>query len=95
MSRETWDHIKQTKRFYVGVYRKTSTALIVSCLLNLGLGVILYYMYFNQPDRNYYSTDGVTPPVPLTPLSEPNMTSVPLLAADEAPDDDGTRVIPQ
>lgn len=94
MSRETWNLIKQSKRFYVRTYRKTSTALFISVIINLFLGLTIYYTYFSRPEHAFYATDGVTPPVQLTPMDSPNNTSVALLAPDPLNDDE-TKAIPE
>ena len=94
MSRETWNLIKNSKRFYVNTYRRSGTALIFSILLNIFLVVVIGYIYFNEPEPDFYATSGITPPVKMTSLDEPNYTSVPLLA-DEPESEDETRVIPQ
>lgn len=94
MSRETWNLIKQSKRFYINTFRKTGSALFVSVIINLSLGFAVYYSYFNRPEHEFYASNGITPPVMLTPMDSPNYTSVALLAAD--PDDESViKVIPQ
>lgn len=94
MGRETWSLIKQSKRFYVNTFRKTGSALVISAFINLSLGFAIYYAYFSRPEHDFYATNGVTPPILLTPMDLPNETSVALLAND--PDDeDDTKVIPQ
>lgn len=94
MSRGTWSLIKQSKRFYVNTFRRAGSALFVSVIINLSLGVAIYYVYFSQPEHDFYATSGVTPPIMLTAMDVPNETSVALLAND--PDDqDDTKVIPQ
>ena len=94
MSRETWNLIKNSKRFYVSGFRATGSVLILSMLINLSLGIAIYYTHFSQPDSDCYVTDGVNAPVQLTSMDEPNYTSVPLLANDPVTDDE-TRAIPQ
>ncbi len=94
MSRETWNLLRNAKRFYVRSFRWTGSLVIISVLMNLLLGMAVYYVYFNQPEHDFYVTDGVTPPVSLTPMDEANETSVPLLANDPGTDDE-TRAIPQ
>lgn len=84
MSRQTWRLIKESKSFYIRTYRSGLIALVLSSFINLFLSVALYYVYFDRPERDYYATSGVTPPILLTALDSPNHTSVPLL-----PDDDG------
>lgn len=94
MSRLTWDLIKNAKGFYVRTYRAAGTALIISAALNVLLGAGIYYVYFNQTERDYYATSGITPPVELTALDSANNSSTPLLASESA-DNNDTKVIPQ
>ena len=82
MSRETWNLIKQSKRFYVATYRRLGTMLVLSVVLNLALGCGIYYTYFNLPEAEFYATSGIVPPVLLTSMDIPNNTSVALLAPD-------------
>ncbi len=94
MSRETWRLLKQSKRFYVNTYRRAGSALIVSIIINLALGFAIHFVYFSQSERDYYATNGATPPIMLTPMDVPNNTSVALLASDLENENDA-RVIPQ
>ena len=94
MSRETWNTIKSSKNFYVHTYRKAGSFLLLSITLNLIFGVLFYFLYFSQPEPDYYATSGVTSPVKLTRLDSPNKTSVPLLAS-EPENDEPPKVIPQ
>lgn len=82
MSRETWNLIKDSKRFYVDSYRKIGTTLVISIFVNLFLGCGIYYAYFNRPEPEFYATSGIAPPVLLTAMDIPNNTSVALLAPD-------------
>ncbi len=94
MSRESWNLIKHSKRFYVSTYRKAGSALVISILINLMLGLAVYYTYFTRPEPDFYATSGMTPPIQLTYMDERNNTSVPLLASDQD-DDYNNKVIPQ
>lgn len=94
MSRGTWAKIRQSNRFYIDTYRRGATALLVSVLLNVFLGLALYHFYFNQPEPDFYATDGVTPPVPLTAMNQPNNSSDALLTNDQN-DYDNTKAVPQ
>ncbi|VEG90790.1 type IVB secretion system protein IcmM/DotJ [Legionella spiritensis] len=82
MSRETWEIIKNSKSFYVKTYRRVSTMIIMSLVLNVILVCGIYYSYFNQPTREFYATNGVTPPVKLKPLAAANESAQALLAPD-------------
>ena len=94
MSRRTWDLIKHSKRFYVRVYRRTSTTLLASVILNVGLGIGIWHVYSHIPEPDFYATFGETPPVPLVALDAPNYSSVPLLPNDPH-QDSNVRTIPQ
>ena len=94
MSRETWYLIKHNKNFNVHVYRRGLFLLIISLLLSCIIGLLMFYLYIHQPEREYYATSGITPPVKLNAMSAPNETSNALLPPDP-PTDDVQRVIPQ
>lgn len=94
MSKGSWDIIKRSKRFYIRTFRRTSSTLIVSTAINVALLIGIYYSYFSRPQPDFYATDGVTPPIFLTAMDEPNNTSMPMLANDQA-QDDNNRVIPK
>ena len=83
MNRDTWNRIKNSKHFYVNSYRSASTALLISCLLNVVLICSIYFVYFNQGDRDYYATNGMKPPIEIIAMSEPNYSSTPLLVDSE------------
>lgn len=74
--------LKTSKNFYVSTFRACTRLLYISLLINLILGVAIYYVYFHQPSRNYYATNGVTAPEPLAPMAQPNNSSYPLLPPD-------------
>ena len=93
MSRGTWGLIKQSKLFYILTYRRTSNMLVVSVILNLLLGLAVYYSYFQWPDHNYYATNGITYPDRLISMDAPNRSSVALLAPDVIDNNDAT--VPQ
>ncbi len=67
-------------------FRKTCNALIASITLSVLLSIGIHYVYFIQPDRNYYATSGVTPPVQLTDMDDPNYSAYPLLADEQVAD---------
>ena len=94
MSRRTWDLIKHSKRFYVRVYRRAGTILLVSMCINVMLGIGIWYIHSHLPERDFYATFGETPPVPLVALDTPNYSSAPLLPNDPHQDSD-VRPIPQ
>lgn len=94
MSKGSWDIIKRSKRFYTRTFRRASRALIVSAAINVVLLIGIYYSYLSRPQPDFYATDGVTPPILLTTMDEPNNTSMPMLANDQV-QDDNNRVIPK
>lgn len=94
MSRDAWTITKNSKRFYVHTYRKVGNMLLISVMANLLLIMAIHYIYFNQSEPNFYATSGVTAPIELVPMDEPNYTSVPLLASSEA-HGGGTKVMPE
>lgn len=94
MSRESWLLIKQNKNFNVNIYRRGLVVLICSLFLSGVIVGFIFYVYLHLPERDYYATSGVTPPIILKPMSAPNESSEPLMEADP-PTDDVPRVIPQ
>ena len=94
MSRAAWNLMKNSKGFYVRTYRKTGVALVCSAALNLLFILAIYHFYFNLPERDFFATNGITAPTELTPLDEPNYTSVPLLSSSSKASADN-KVIPQ
>jgi intracellular multiplication protein IcmM len=93
MSRETWGIIRNSKSFYIRTYRAAGKSLVISLFINFLLSLAIYYFYFHQPIRDYYSTSGITPPVKLKPLNEPNYSTTPLLETDPA-EDNPIKIIP-
>ncbi len=94
MRREVWRLLIRSKRFYVGTFRFAENMLVLSLLMNVLLGVGLFYVYLHMPARQFFATNGVVPPTELTAMDEPNETSVPLLAADPDINDD-VKLIPK
>ena len=66
---------------------------MVSVIFSLLLSLAIYQIYFGQHGHDYYSTDGVTPPVALTSMDAPNNSAYPLLANDQNIDNN-TRALP-
>lgn len=93
MNRERWDLIKSKTNFNVSVYRRGLVALILSLLLSTVLGILIFYAYLTEPERDFYATSGVAAPVKLNPLNAPNMSSQALLEPDP-PEEMGLRTIP-
>jgi intracellular multiplication protein IcmM len=94
MGKETWDIIKSSKFFYVRTYRAAGRFLIVSLFINMFLIFAVYYVYYHRPERDYYASSGVAPPVKLKPLAGPNKSTQALLAPDSTKKET-EKVIPQ
>ncbi len=94
MRRETWRLMRASKGFYVRTFRFSGSMLVFSLVVNLVLGVGVFYAYTHMPERHFYATNGVVPPTELTAMSEPNETSTPLLPADQDVDND-EKLIPK
>ncbi|BCA94122.1 phosphoesterase [Legionella antarctica] len=94
MSRETWALIKHKKNFNVHVYRRGLFLVMISLSLSSIIGLLMFYIYINEPERDYYATSGITPPIKLKPMLAPNASSNALLPPDP-PTDDVQRFIPQ
>lgn len=94
MARATWNLIKSSKSFYVKTYRLTGTLIVISLMINIFLGMLIVYYHLHRPERDFYASNGTTPPIALTPLSTPNNSAEALLPPDPINDDD-EKVIPQ
>jgi intracellular multiplication protein IcmM len=70
------------------------TVLLVIFSLNLILSLCMIKAYFNQPERRYYSTDGVKPPEQLVAMDDANMTSNAMLA-DDPINEDVVKTVPE
>ena len=90
----TWNTIKHSKAFYSHTYRMAGTVIIISLALNLLMGLIIYYLYFHQPERDFYATSGITPPIKLQPMEQANNSATPLLPPDPV-NNEPEKVIPQ
>lgn len=82
MREEFFDEIKQSKSFYIRTYRRSMTFMIVSLFFNILLMLAIFYTYFNQPERDFYATNGVSAPVKLNPMDKPNESGQALLEPD-------------
>jgi intracellular multiplication protein IcmM len=94
MNRDTWELIKKSKNFNVNIYRRGLTALNISLVLSSIFGLLLFYMYLTEPERDFYATSGVAPPIQLQPLLAPNYSSNALLPPDP-PAESEEKLIPQ
>jgi len=68
--------------------------IVVSQAINVILCVFIAYSYFHQPERTFYATSGITPPIELTPMDTPNYSAEALLPPDPV-NDEGIKVIPE
>lgn len=94
MSRGAWAVIRQSKLFYANSYRRMIHLLIISACISILLLIGIFDVYFSRNEHDFYSTDGVTPPILLMPMDKPNGSSSPLLPDDQIIDDE-TRVLPK
>lgn len=94
MGRESWNSIKQSKSFYVNIYRRGIFVLIISLGINAALSLVIYYLYFHQPIRDFYATNGITAPEKLNPMNERNYSATALLEPDSI-NNDVVKIIPQ
>lgn len=94
MNRDTWALIKKSKNFNVNIYRRGLVALIISMILGCILGLIVFYTYLKEPERDYYATNGAMPPIMLQALPAPNYSSNALLPPDP-PTEAEDKLIPQ
>jgi intracellular multiplication protein IcmM len=94
MNRNTWDLIKKNKNFNANIYRKGLFALNISLVLSGVFGLLLFYRYLTEPERDFYATSGIAPPIQLQPLLTPNYSSNALLPPDP-PVEREERLIPQ
>lgn len=94
MSNDTWEIVKAHKNFNMRIYRRGLFFLIFSLGLNCILGVMIFYVYLNQPERDYYATSGEAPPIQLKALLAPNYTANALLEPDPI-EDNTIKVIPK
>ncbi|TAL63500.1 MAG: phosphoesterase [Legionella sp.] len=94
MSRNSWAQIKENKNFNVLIYRRGLMALVFSLGLSCLLVLLIFNRYLARPNPDYYATNGALPPIMLTALPAPNMSSTSLLPPDP-PNDERVKVIPQ
>ena len=87
LSRGAWNKIKQSNLFYVRTFRWIESALVYSVALSVILSMAVYHVYFSRNAPDFYATSGVTEPVQLTSMNEPNYSSYPLLANEQNTDD--------
>lgn len=86
MSIQAVRQVKTSKVFYRNGFRKVIVLIFFSLILNGILSFGIYNIIIHQKVPAFYSTNGLTPPGELEPLSEPNYASQALLPPD--PDSD-------
>lgn len=84
MSKETWHKKLESVQFYIVTFRRLNFFLLLSFILNIILGVVIYYKYFHQGDHAYYASNGVVSPEKLTVRDEPNLSSQAILSTPKA-----------
>lgn len=84
MSKETWHRKLESIQFYIITFRMLSIFLLVSFILNLLLGGLIYYKYFHQGEHAYYATNGIVSPIRLTARDQPNFSSQAILSTPKA-----------
>ncbi|MCW8451275.1 type IVB secretion system protein IcmM/DotJ [Legionella quinlivanii] len=94
MSRVAWNLIKESKSFYVTTYRRIGTWILIMLGINVLLFIAIAYSRFHQPQPDFYATNGITPPVVLTPMDTPNYSNEALLPPDPV-NDDNEKPIPE
>ncbi len=83
---------KTSKTFYRNSFRKVILLLFFSLILNGLFAFGIYNQIIHLKEPFYYSTNGITPPKKLNPLTRPNNSSKALL--DPAPVlDDGEEMM--
>jgi len=60
------------KKFYRDSYSRTMLVLLLSIIINLGMGGILFYLITNPPKPQYFATTINGRITPLIPLEQPN-----------------------
>lgn len=94
MGKQVWAQIKLSKNFNVRVYRLSITLLVCSLMINILIGLLIAIVHLHEPERDYYATSGIAPPVQIQSMSAPNESSQPLLGSDPKTDE-VQLVIPQ
>lgn len=84
---------KNQKGFYSTGFRYSVNVLLFSLILNFVLTAAIHNRLLHIPSTSFYSTDGVSEPMRLTPLDAPNESSQPLLP-DDPPEEMGIRELP-
>lgn len=65
--------------FYRDSYRKVMIILLISVLLNISLGSVLYYIVSHPPLPKYFATSTNGRITPIVPMDEPNQSDTAVL----------------
>lgn len=68
--------------FYIRTYRRGLFVLLLLELIIFVQIVIIYFAQTTKPSRDFYSTNGITPPTKLKSMLTPNYSSEAMLAPD-------------
>lgn len=79
MAEEAIKAVVMRNQFYRDSYRRVLLVLLLSVILNLGLGGVLYYMVSNPPKPQYFATSINGRITPLSPLDQPNQSDSAIL----------------
>ncbi len=93
MSRGSWNKIKQSHLFFVHTCRWIQSALFFSVILSVLLCMGIYHVYFGRHEPDFYATSGITEPVLLQSMDEPNTSAYPLLANDLNTDEESRSTV--
>lgn len=89
------EEIKSRKNFYRNLFRRCVFLNMVLGVLGVVQAVLIFFLYISRPEPDYYSTSGVTAPIKLTGLSQPNNGPEPLLKPDLPDEMSEGKTIPQ
>lgn len=79
MTEDALTVVAMRNEFYRDSYRKVMIILLISVLLNIGLGSILYYMISHPPLPKYFATSINGRITPLHALDQPNQADTSVL----------------
>lgn len=82
MAKKTYQEIMTQKNFSRNAYRRSATALMVSCVIMMILTFAIYYLVIVESDPAYYASQSAGFLTPLRAMSEPNASNQGLLAPD-------------
>lgn len=82
MGRNVWNAIKQSKNFYVRIYRATIDLMALSFSINLLLSVGIIYTVLHKPPIDFYATNSERNPMPLQSMEHPNYSPQALLGEE-------------